>query len=193
RVYGGHRSGDVSMRAAAKQAGSGGGNASVNEAAFAGAEAALQAEERRIRDTYARRRTARLYSQLYSWFNPAYVFLAQQRERAVLGTLAANGMADLGGKRILDVGCGAGAWLHDFLKWGASPENLCGVDLLPERIAVARNVLPAAVQLRCASARTLDVPDGSFDLVVQSTVFTSILDISLKRQIAAGMVRAVRS
>lgn len=152
------------------------------------AESRAESEEQRIREAYARRRV----QHLYSWFNPAYVFMAQERERAILKVLAESGMTSLAGTRILDVGCGMGAWLLDFLKWGAAPENLCGVDLLPERVELARRLLPPAVQLRCASARVLDVPEGSFDLVLQSTVFTSILDPAMKRQIAREMLRSVR-
>ena len=149
---------------------------------------AVNPEEERIRETYARRARRRHW---YSWFNAAYVFMAQERERAVLQALAENGMAHLADKRILDVGCGAGAWLQDFLKWGASPENLWGIDLLAERVEQARRLLPSAAQVRCGSARSLDVPAGSFDVALQSTVFTSILDPELKRQIAKQMMRAV--
>ena len=75
---------------------------------------------------------------------------------------------------------------------GARPENLAGVDLLPDSIAEAKALCPAGVTLRCASAAEVDFPDDTFDLVLQSTVFTSILDDGLKRQIATEMLRVLK-
>ena len=46
---------------------------------------------------------------------------------------------------------------------------------------------------QCASAAELPFSDGSFDLVLQSTVFTSILAPDLKRRVAAEMIRVVKA
>ena len=51
---------------------------------------------------------------------------------------------------------------------------------------------PSRVQIETGSAAELNFPDGTFDLVLQSTVFTSILDADLKRQIASEMLRVVK-
>jgi SAM-dependent methyltransferase len=146
------------------------------------------AEEARIREALTRR-GHRAYE---SWTNPAYAFIAQDRERRVLAALRRHGFADLTAARILEIGCGRGAWLQDFLRWGASPENLCGLDLLPERIAAAEKICPPGVHLRCCSALDSGFPNDSFDLVLQATVFTSVLDPALRSAIAAEMVRLVR-
>ena len=47
--------------------------------------------------------------------------------------------------------------------------------------------------IRCGNASQLALPDAAFDLVFQSTVFTSILDGRTKQQIAGEMLRVVRS
>jgi ubiquinone/menaquinone biosynthesis C-methylase UbiE len=78
------------------------------------------------------------------------------------------------------------------VKWGALPTNLVGVDLLPERVAEARALCPSGVRIEVGSAAKLDFPDGSFDLVLQSTVCTSVVDTQLKRQVAAEMQRVVK-
>jgi SAM-dependent methyltransferase len=146
------------------------------------------AEEARIRDAYARRRSLHARE---SFFNPGHLYLLQERERHVLRLLRSLHLTDLGGARILDVGCGTGQWLCNFVKWGARPEHLMGVDLLPERVADARRSCPPAVTIECASAAHLPVKDGSFDIVLQSMVFTSVLDRALQQQIAAEMLRAL--
>src|SRR5262249_6763414 len=88
----------------------------------------LQAEEARIRAAYARRHGDDV---LYSWFSPGYLFMAQEREREILTLLKRHNFEALKTRKILEIGCGAGYWLREFIKWGASPENIVGVDLLP--------------------------------------------------------------
>ena len=151
----------------------------------------LSREEARIAAVYARRATQAVRGR-YSFFNRAYLLALQQRERRVLGLLEQEGFQPLEEKKIIEVGCGTGHWIRDFIRWGARPENPAGVDLLPDSIAKAGILCPPGVTLRCASAAALDFPDDTFDLVLQSTVFTSILDDGLKRRIAAEMLRVLK-
>ena len=149
----------------------------------------VDAEEARIRAVYKRREQD---DARYSWFNPAYQLLVQQRERRVLTLLRRSGFIGLRSKAILEVGCGTGQWLRDFVKWGASPKNITGIDLLPDRVAKAQELCPVGIRIECASAAKLPFSDNRFDLVFQSTVFTSILDADLRRCIAAEMMRVVK-
>jgi SAM-dependent methyltransferase len=93
---------------------------------------------------------------------------------------------------VLEIGCGRGVWLREFVKWGATPEHVHGVDLLADRIADARRLCPVEMTLQCANAAHLDYPDGHFDLVWQSMLFTSVLDAGLRQAIAREMVRVLR-
>lgn len=58
-------------------------------------------------------------------------------------------------KDILEVGCGTGYWLREFIKWGAQPENVAGVDLLYDHITEAKHLCPDAVRLDCGNAEKL--------------------------------------
>jgi len=147
--------------------------------------ARTDADAARVREAYARRRAERRDS----WFNPGHLYMVQQRERRVLDLLARERLDRLDETRVLEVGCGGRTWLRDFIKWGARPEHLTGVDLLEDRIAEARRACPPAVRLVCANAAALEFPDASFDLVLQATMFTSILDASVRRAVAAEMLR----
>lgn len=149
----------------------------------------VRAEEARIRAAYAKREED---DARYSWFNPGYQFMLQQCERRLLALLRRYDCDNLAAKKILEVGCGTGQWLRDFVKGGGRPENLTGIDLLPERLSRARRLCPPAVRVECASAAELPFSDGTFDLVLQSTVFTSILDPDLRRRIAVEMMRVVK-
>jgi len=150
---------------------------------------AARTEEARIRAAYAKRQEA---DTRYSWFSPDYQFRMQQRERRVLALLRRQDCGKLESKTILEVGCGVGEWLLDFVKWGVRPENITGVDLLADRVSKARRLCAPGVHIKCASAAELPFTDGTFDLVLQSTVFTSILDSDLKRRVAAEMIRVVK-
>src|SRR6266446_3567457 len=124
-------------------------------------------EEARIRAAYAKREED---DARYSWSSPGYQFMLQQRERRLLALLRRYGFAALESKTILELGCGTGQWLRDFVKWGARPENVTGIDLLPERVSKARRSCPPAVCIQCASAAQLPFSNARFDLVLQSTV-----------------------
>ena len=149
-------------------------------------EVSLELE--RIEQAYSRRQ----HNNRYSVLDPAHRLVVQERQNLLLRLLSNQGYLSLENARILDVGCGTGAWLRDFILWGARPENLYGVDLLPKRIAEARESCPADVTLKCQDATNLDIPDESFDLVLQSTVFTSILNVYVKQLLAQEMLRMLR-
>jgi ubiquinone/menaquinone biosynthesis C-methylase UbiE len=92
--------------------------------------------------------------------------------------------------RILDVGCGYGGLLAWFHGLGVPSENLFGVDLLPNRIRVARETHPRLTFLE-GNAEHLDFPSGSFDLVAAFTVFSSIIDRTMATAVATGMDRVL--
>ena len=149
---------------------------------------ALKAEETRIQEAYARRRKGDLYSR----FNPAHLFIVQQREKGFLELLLRHGCAPLQTKKILEIGCGTGDNLRDFVKWGALPENVTGIDLLTDRIAEAVRLCPAKMRIQAGNAANLEFPNSHFDLAWQSTVFTSVLDPQIKRKIASELLRVVK-
>jgi ubiquinone/menaquinone biosynthesis C-methylase UbiE len=144
-------------------------------------------EAERIRTVYASRGATSRYSVL----EPGHAFMLFEQGRRMLRALTKHGCSRLDAKRVLDIGCGTGYWLREFVQWGARPEHLTGVDLLADRIAKAQALCPATVSLRCADARALPFADDSFDIVLQSTVFTSVLDPAIRQRIAEEMLRVL--
>ncbi len=74
------------------------------------------------------------------------------------------------GDRLLDVGCGTGAFLHA-VSLACPGATLSGVDLTPEMIGVARAKIGPAADLREGRAESLPFADAWFDVVVSTSVF----------------------
>jgi len=145
----------------------------------------------RIRSVYSRR--AQLECQRrYSLSEPGNILRIEEVQRRMQFVIAAHLGPDLSTKRILEVGCGTGYWLRQFIQWGARPQNLFGTDLLPERIGIARELCPREVHLECGDASRLPFDDETFDLAAQVTVFTSILDDAMKTAIAREIHRVLK-
>lgn len=144
-----------------------------------------------VRLRYARRKLTAI-SDRYSLIDETVLRSVHERQRALARWVRECGIAPLAARSIIEVGCGTGSNLLDLLRLGAAPENLCGNELLQERCVQARHLLPTAVRLLPGDATTLDLPTGSFDVVLQSTVFSSILDDAFQLRLAECMWRWVR-
>jgi ubiquinone/menaquinone biosynthesis C-methylase UbiE len=116
----------------------------------------------------------------------------QDRERRTLALLRQYNRMPLEEHAILEVGCGSGAWIQQFIRWGARPERVTGIDLRADALAKAKEALPATVRLEQGNAAALPFAPGLFDIVLQSTVFTSVLDKAVRQQIASEMLRVLK-
>lgn len=145
-------------------------------------------ESDRIKSSYEKRK--KTDSSVYSYFNHGTLLMAQEKERELINLLKKFKFDNLYNKKILDVGCGSGGLLMDFIKYGANPENLFGIDLLNDRVnrAVERN---PRIHYLCRDAAGLPYENEKFDIVIQFTVFTSILDQVIKKKISAEMLRVL--
>lgn len=150
---------------------------------------ANETEAARIRAEYERRERE-IGRGFYALTKPSNLFIRHGQERALLRGLERAGALPLAEKRILEVGCGRGQWLGVFEDFGATRGKLAGIDLDAGRVAEAKERYPGA-DLRSGDATKLPWPDASFDLVFQSTVFTSILDAGVRAAIASEMLRVL--
>ncbi|KAB2868030.1 MAG: class I SAM-dependent methyltransferase [Burkholderiaceae bacterium] len=141
-----------------------------------------------VAERYARREATDLYSLL----RPNVWQSVHERQRAMLRLFARLGWHDLSSRRVLEVGCGTGGNLLELLRIGFAPRNLAGIELLPERFAQAMQTLPAGVVLMQGDASLVKLPDESEDIVLQSTVFSSLLDAPFQWRLAQTMWRWVR-
>jgi SAM-dependent methyltransferase len=127
----------------------------------------------------------------FGYENLAHYMRIQERHRKTLMLLQAAGYHTLEGLDILDIGCGDGNMLRQFLQWGGAPENMAGIELREAAVEKSHQLSPD-LDVRCGSATELPWPDSSFDLVCQHTVFTSILDAGMKKKVTSEMLRVLR-
>ena len=151
-------------------------------------ESSARNEEQRIRTVYA----GRTDTAKYSWFSSGQQLMLHGAARALLDALRRAGMSWLDEMRVLEIGCGSGHWLRELVQWGVRPDHLAGIDLIAERLGDARARCAPGVRLAAASAAALPFADGAFDIVLQSTVLTSVLDATVRVRIAAEMMRVLR-
>jgi SAM-dependent methyltransferase len=123
----------------------------------------VDSETERIRAEYARR-GREIPRDFYSWSRPVNQFFHCQTLRACVAALVREGLFPLTGKKIVDIGCGSGGWLTEFIQWGARCADVGGIDLRPDAIVQARSKLPEA-SLHAGDARRLPFPSDWADLI----------------------------
>jgi SAM-dependent methyltransferase len=149
----------------------------------------LEQEVASIRDRYARRGDDLSEK---SVFHAHRLATSLEKQSAMVRMLERNLNVTISQARILEIGCGHGDNLLQFLLWGADAANLVGNELLEERLTYSRRRLPTETALVAGDARTLALEPGSFDIVMASTVFSSILDLEFRAELARHLWTLVK-
>ena len=146
-------------------------------------------EVARIRNEYSRR-ARDLPQGFYSVLQPSNLFAIEGRNRSFIQLLRSTGIRISSETKILEVGCGSGGWSPLFSEIGIPASNLAGIDLMEPRIRNAKSVFQGGC-FCVGNAVYLPWKSGTFDVVVQSMVFTSILNEGMRKAVAAEMVRVL--
>lgn len=150
--------------------------------------AAFSGELSRISSEYEKRDSTEEHAGRYGLFNEAALLHAHSLEHHMLATLKRHYGVIQSTTRVLDVGCGTGSILRRFIEYGADPQHLSGIDLLPSRIERARRCNPV-IDWRVGNAHELPYPDSSFEIVMACVVLSSILSDSMRRRVADELWR----
>lgn len=146
----------------------------------------MTTEVEKVQERYARRATLGTDDR-YSILNPSVWQGVQERQRALITLLSNHAPVSLVQLNVLEIGCGSGGNLLELLRMGLTPENLVGNELLSERATLARKNLPIACEVLEGDATTLGLLPNSFDVIYQSTVFSSLLDNTFQQHLASLM------
>jgi hypothetical protein len=149
----------------------------------------ILAERSRVQEEY-RRRDYEIPTDLYAPWQPAEIFMRAGRKRVAATMLHQAGVFPRQGDQCLEVGFGSQGWLGDLITWGIRENDLHGIELDSSRVRHAKEILPNA-DLRVGDATVLPWNENSFRLVILSTVFTSILDSSIRELLASEVTRVI--
>ncbi len=117
--------------------------------------------------------------------------MRQSQERSILQNLKRARLTPLEPKTYCEIGCGKGQWLQTMNTFGVDRTNIAGIDLMDFHAEYSQKLMPEA-DIRCGDASNLPWADASFDMVGQFTVLTSVLDDTMKRNIAVEMWRILK-
>ena len=149
----------------------------------------MENERQRILAEYARRERE-VDAALYAPWGAASAFMQHTATRTAAQMLHRATVFPGHEAQCMEIGFGHLGWLADLLRWGVPERNLHGIELYPPRADWAREILPVA-DLRIGDAACLPWKDDVFQLVVASTVFTSILDPEMRRKVAEEISRVL--
>jgi len=111
-------------------------------------------------------------------------FILEEREKVYKNVLK-NKFDDFSNLKILEIGAGAGGNLDFFQKLGIPWNNIYANELLEDRL---QKLMEDFRQINIIPGDALEIDDtNKYDIIFQSTVFTSILDKEFKSKLAQKM------
>jgi len=154
-----------------------------------GKGAILLAERDRLKEVYSKR-ALEIDRDMYAPWQPGEMLMLFERRRVASEMLVDKDRFPKRGNKCLEIGYGKLGWLSDCIAWGLAENDLYGVELDEERASVAMGALPSA-NLIIGDASRMPWGDRFFDLVIISTVLSSVTSMSVRRTIADEVDRVL--
>ncbi len=129
---------------------------------------------------------------LYTWSRPEVRFDDYRFQAKVCQLLKNINFSDFSSVEMLDVGCGSGAWLRQVLEWGGNPKMLHGIDILEDRIGLAKSLSPH-LDFQVCDGLSIPFGEKSMSMVTANTVFSSIRSSDLRTTLANEMIRVLKN
>lgn len=144
-------------------------------------------ESLRIQREYERRESE-IDRARYAPWQPGEILMTSERKRIAARMLNEHKVFPKTGDRCMEIGYGRLGWLADLISWGVRETDLYGIELDAARSAYAQGLLPVA-NLKVGDACELPWDDNSFQYVIASTVFSSILNSEVRKSLADEITR----
>ena len=101
------------------------------------------------------------------------------------------GTADMAGLSVVELGCGWGRNLHQFVEMGIPARNIAGIDLIENFIVFGKSQNPA-FNIVAGDATRTPFGDGAVDIVLLHTVLSAITDRDLHAKVLREARRLVK-
>lgn len=136
----------------------------------------------------ARKKTVVIDSKSDFYFNWQ---IQKEREFKYAKILRKDFGKDLSGIKFMEIGAGAGDNIFFFARRGIKWSNIWANELLADRFEILKTKFSDCHLFEGDASRLAFI--NKFDVVFQSTVFTSVLDADLKQKLANKMLEMVKS
>jgi len=141
-------------------------------------------ETEKVKHRYERRKNLKRPENI--WFRK---YAQCERELKYLEIIT-NKFLNLNDKKLIEIGAGSGDNLIALKRFGFEWGNIYANELLEDRVEILKKNLPIS-HIYPGDALELKF-EAYFDIVFQSTVFTSILDLNFKKQLAKKMFQMTK-
>ncbi len=117
-------------------------------------------------------------------YNSTYSnFMVKERNKYYTSIIR-NNFRNLKEVKILEIGAGSGGNISFFKELGIPAENIYANELLSDRVEQLKQNHP---DIHILSGDACEITENNFDIIFQSTVFTSILDEAFREKLANKM------
>ncbi len=148
----------------------------------------MTSELDRLKNVYKERENI---NSKYNPVLPENYYLINSREKVFIKSLYKYFGTDFSHLKVLDLGFGSGIDIFTLIKSGFKIENISGVEVIEERFNKMQISIPN-LNLKFNSGFNIPFENENFDLIVQSTVFSSILNSDSRKQLSDEMIRVLK-
>ncbi|MFN8575356.1 MAG: methyltransferase domain-containing protein [Candidatus Sericytochromatia bacterium] len=142
----------------------------------------------RLKQVYIDRKNLKIS---YNPVLPENYYLLNSREKMFIISLLKYFGTNFENLKVLDLGFGSGIDIFTLIKSGFNIKNIYGVEVIEERFNNLKNIIPNA-NLKLNSGFNIPFESENFDLVIQSTVFSSILDKNSRKLLSNEILRVLK-
>lgn len=150
----------------------------------------MQDESHKIKERYQKRMPV-AQDERYASGNQYMQFVIQERQTNYAALLR-KVFSDFSNVRLLEIGAGSGSNLLFYKQLGIKPEHIVANELISERVNMLRTNHPDVLVLDGDATLLSKEQIGQFDIIFQSTVFTSILEASFRKKLANNMMHLLK-
>ncbi len=120
-----------------------------------------------------------------AWKHQYYERARLERDQVFSGWLSER-FDDCSDLRCLEIGAGSGKNIPSFLRFGVPIANITANELLEDRLSELNEAFP---DVQTIAGNALEIEDGPYDIILISTVLSSILDLPFRRELSAHLLQ----
>ena len=98
---------------------------------------------------------------------------------------------ELNNLKVIEIGCSSGNMINILKKVGINDKNIFGIDIRSERLKLTKKKYPRS-NIITMNATNITFGNDSFDIITVFTLFSSIIDPDIRKNIAEEIIRILK-